>query len=456
MRECKKNMLNGEYGLSAEKKIKIAVFSNEAEAVSRKVSKILKRKYTVFYASPDPGASGLMVDLFHSRSVEGFLAYYAVDLVLVCSSIFGDGEHRDEIRESIRKIICYCMQNGIKPVFLMEKYQVAAVGGKAYEVLGRNDWYSGSCEEITRSVLACKNGLVIKCPAIYGYDIKTGETDLLKFLTDREADCRGWDETVDNMHPLLADEVGEVLSSLISFHGEIDLCDKENRGRYFDFSDKEKGLGNIARQKGCAFNLIYQLMPDDSFGGQKVAKVRLALGERLAACIPDAIKNRIDYIVPVPKTGLYYAMGLSKGLQIPYMQGILKDSTEERSFQLLDVNVRKKFLKTRLSPIGEILENKSILVVDEAVFTGTTLKMACRMLREAGVKHIYLGIPTPPCYVPCSYYVQPKREMLLEYIRYDMLTEYFDVDDIYFQTVDAFMEEIPELEELCTECFTGR
>lgn len=450
-------MKNNGYGLSAKKKMKIAVFSDKPEVISQKISKILKRKYDVFYVSSNLGfAGGLSLDLLNSRSVEGFLAYYDINLVLVYSGIFGDVDHHNEIKGSILEMLHYCCLNGIKPVMLLEKYHAIAMEGKGYRILGKNDWYSSVCREVSERILNDKNGLVVRCPAVYGYDLKIGETDLLKFLVNREANCGGWNETAGNRYPLLVDEVAEALSFLICSVGEVDLCGEDGKSLYFDFSDQEKGIQTVLKQKGCVFNLIYQLMPSDYFSGERVAKIRLALGERLAACIPDDIRHDLDYIVPVPKTGLYYAMGLSKGLQVPYIQGILKDSTEERSFQLLDVNVRKKFLKNKLSPIGEILENKSVMVVDEAIFTGTTLKMACRMLREVGVKHIYLGIPTPPCYVPCNYYVQPKREMLLEYIRYDMLTEYFDVDAVCFQTVGVFMEEIPQTGGLCTECFTGR
>ena len=78
------------------------------------------------------------------------------------------------------------------------------------------------------------------------------------------------------------------------------------------------------------------------------------------------------------------------------------------------------------------------------------------MLWELGVKRVYIAIPTPQCYVSCDYYVQPKRDMLLQYIREDMLNEYFGVDGVYFQTIDSFTSSIPTVNGLCNECFTRR
>ena len=51
------------------------------------------------------------------------------------------------------------------------------------------------CREVSERILNDKNGLVVRCPAVYGYDLKIGETDLMKFLVNREANCGGWNET---------------------------------------------------------------------------------------------------------------------------------------------------------------------------------------------------------------------------------------------------------------------
>ena len=110
-------------------------------------------------------------------------------------------------------------------MMLLEKYHAIAMEGKGYRILGKNDWYSSVCREVSERILNDKNGLVVRCPAVYGYDLKIGETDLMKFLVNREANCGGWNETAGNRYPLLVDEVAEALSFLICSVGEVDLCD---------------------------------------------------------------------------------------------------------------------------------------------------------------------------------------------------------------------------------------
>ncbi len=444
-------------GLSLKQNTRIAVVSNKPDTVSKKVFHILKREYKAFYASLNPQYDEeLLIDISNPKAAEGFFYYYRIDVMILCSS-FLDNAESDNYKEAY-SLINLCALNEIKPVFLYEKIRVASIGAGESRIVGVDDAYNRICEEISNKVLGVANGLVIKCSITYGFDIKASNCDSVEaFFLDR---IFSFDNSkyVAQMDPMLIDEVSEFVSDCIDKVGCINVTDEQGilSGNKCSFTDMKKGADIVSKQKGCVFNLIYQLMPGEYFGGERVAKVRIALGERLASRIPDGVKKQVDYIIPVPKTGLFYAMGLSKKLQIPYMQGLLKENTDERSFQMLDVNVRKEFLKSKISFISELLKEKSVILVDEAIFTGTTLKMVCKMLWGAGVKRIFLGIPTPPCYVTCGYYVQPERKMLLEYVREDMLTEYFDVDAVYFQTVIDFMSEIPNVKGLCAECFTRR
>ncbi len=251
-----------------------------------------------------------------------------------------------------------------------------------------------------------------------------------------------WDTTT------LSDEVALFVLSNI---------DKEPRKIQVPYTTSiEKAVGIKNHQKSCSFKLIYQLNPDEYFHGKLVCGERIKLGEELSSSIPQNIIDEIDFVTPVPNTGTYYAMGLAKKISKPYIQGIMKTLTTERSFQLADTDMRKKFLWSKIKPITELVEGKAIAVVDEAIFTGSTLKVVCEMLHESNVKRIYLCIPTPRCRYHCNYLVHPDRAMLLEYLNESMLTDYFDVDGIYFQEDSNFKKILDTIGyNLCKECFFG-
>lgn len=433
-------------------KQRIAILSYKTDLISKKIYRILKRKYTVLYATENPEHTDeLDIRFDNPISVCGFLDYNLVNSVVICSSLFDD-DNAAFIFDRVKNILSFCTERGIKPVFIFEKYRVVDYDN-SLKLIGKDDAYYDYCNAVQDIVLKSNNGLVIICPTVFGYDVSVPSENLIEVFNKTKALLI---ESFGNGGLLLADKVAEHLSNSIEQTGEISLLDATGLSDVKDLTSLEDDERALLRQSGCVFNLIYQLMPSDYFGGERVAEIRVLLGQKLSSCIPDDIKQSVDYIVPVPKTGLFYAMGLSQALNIPYMQGLLKENTSDRSFQLIDINARKKFLKSKISAIDELLKGKSIILVDEAIFTGTTLKMVCNMLWELGVKRVYIAIPTPQCYVSCDYYVQPKRDMLLQYIREDMLNEYFGVDGVYFQTIDSFTSSIPTVNGLCTECFTRR
>lgn len=252
--------------------------------------------------------------------------------------------------------------------------------------------------------------------------------------------------TAQTGESVLADYAALFIAGNIHMVGTIQIRQPENLD----------GAKIIDHQHRCIFKLVYKFHDMDRFHGYLVAQVRHELGKCLAASIPKAIRNEIECVCPVPKTGLYYAMGLAEGLNRPYIQGLIKNTTTERSFQIESPDERKKFLWSKLLPLKEIIQGKSLAIVDEAIFTGSTLKVVCEMLWECGARKIYLCIPSPKCRYHCDYLVHPPRPMLLEYIKEDMLLDYFNCDDVFFQQDEAFHGCIEKYAaNCCDECFLG-
>ena len=66
-----------------------------------------------------------------------------------------------------------------------------------------------------------------------------------------------------------------------------------------------------------------------------------------------------------------------------------------RTLCFADVERRTGLIRDHLKLTGEDLQGKQVIVVDEAIFTGTTLRIVCQMLREAGAAKVHIAIPTP-------------------------------------------------------------
>jgi amidophosphoribosyltransferase len=160
-------------------------------------------------------------------------------------------------------------------------------------------------------------------------------------------------------------------------------------------------------------------------------------------------------IVPVPETGKIYAQGLAAALGLPYKEGIYK-SDRKRSFDIESFDERREFLFSRLNVVPGLLMGKSVIVVDEAIFTGATLKVVSHLLQQAGVVRVYFAIPSPEARYECKFNMQPKRNLLSEYVRKDDLWSYFNVQAVYFQDDVTFIQSIEQDGPQCVACFIQR
>ena len=209
----------------------------------------------------------------------------------------------------------------------------------------------------------------------------------------------------------------------------------------------------LLRQKNCALKPIYELKPSHIWRGSRVEQLRYQLGRDLAACIPPETTEQLDVIIPVPETGKCYARAISSALSLPYVEAIDRNKSMGRGLQLDDTDARNIFIRKKLQLKSELVRGKNVGVVDEAIFTGSTLKIIVEKLKDAQVKNIYILIPTPPNILSCMYNVQPERAILLDYIRQDQLAQYFDVNGIIMSKLSILKNNLSSSEPLCHSCF---
>ena len=211
-------------------------------------------------------------------------------------------------------------------------------------------------------------------------------------------------------------------------------------------------------QSYCSLDIVYRNKPVSTshFSETITATTRLKLGSQLSQSIPDDIKNMIDFISPVPETGKYYAQGLAKALNVPYLESLIKAKDIGRSFDIQNSSARRDFIQNKLAVIPDLLEGKNVGFVDEAIFTGSTLKIVSEILARTNIKSVFFFIPTPECTQRCPFNMQPDRNMLSEYIRADSLSSYFDIDGVFFQDETSFESIIHnDHGNLCTLCFSS-
>lgn len=220
-----------------------------------------------------------------------------------------------------------------------------------------------------------------------------------------------------------------------------------------DLNFKPNNIITIAHQSHCSVSVIYRKKPKEKITEKSAAFYRRELGASLASVIPVNIIEKLDLIVPVPESGKYYAQGLAAKLKIPYGEAFYKKNEVGRSFDINNPNLRKEFIMSKLGLIEDLICGKNIGIVDEAIFTGATLKIVSDLLKESNVNEVYFFIPSPECKFRCEFNMQPDRTLLSEYVRDTGLPAYFDVNGVYFQDKITFDKILSRSGKHCSKCF---
>jgi amidophosphoribosyltransferase len=148
----------------------------------------------------------------------------------------------------------------------------------------------------------------------------------------------------------------------------------------------------------CLFEFIYLARPDSRLAGEEVHGARVRMGETLAAEAPvDA-----DLVMAVPDSGTPAAIGFARASGIPFNEGLIKNRYVGRTFIQPDQGLREQGIKLKFNPLDEVA-GKRVIVVDDSIVRGTTMRQLVAMLFEAGATEVHVRVSSPPIVSPCFY-----------------------------------------------------
>ncbi|MCL2720147.1 MAG: amidophosphoribosyltransferase [Treponema sp.] len=228
--------------------------------------------------------------------------------------------------------------------------------------------------------------------------------------------------------------------------GEIVIVDKEGSRSIKTHCGKKSGM--------CVFEFIYFARPDSVIEGASVHNARLKAGAFLA--IEHPVKA--DVVVGAPDSGLDAALGFSRESKIPYGIGFIKNRYIGRTFIQPTQEERDKAVRIKLNTIESTIKDKRVVLIDDSIIRGTTMRRIVKLLRETGAKEVHLRIASPPFIHPCYFGTDiPNRENLISYVKNKSeIREYLSVDSIGFLSVEHVSKIAENAKcDFCTGCFTG-
>ena len=225
-------------------------------------------------------------------------------------------------------------------------------------------------------------------------------------------------------------------------------------------------ISNEVDKKHCVFEYIYFSRPDSKIFGSNVDKMRRKLGKNLALNHPVRDKDGDKVIViSVPDSSNTAALGYQNQLEklnIPSKLeiGLIRSHYIGRTFILPAQKKREIGVRIKFNTVKGVLENRTIVIIDDSIVRGTTSKQLISLIREANPKEIHLRISSPPIYNPCYYGMDfPSKEELIANKFKDIkaIEEYLGIDSLEFMTKDEMLESMIDHapDNFCTACFTG-
>lgn len=237
--------------------------------------------------------------------------------------------------------------------------------------------------------------------------------------------------------------------------------------------------------KICTFLWIYYGYPSSSYEGVSVEQVRYNCGKLLAR--RDNVHP--DIVAGIPDSGTAHAIGYSNEVGIPFSRPFIKYTpTWPRSFMPTQQSKRDLIARMKLIPVHDLIEGKSLLLIDDSIVRGTQMRETTDFLYASGAKEVHIRTGCPPLLFGCKYlnFSRSKSEMELITRRViqeleggevtdEVLREYADPDgEKYQKMVDKICEKLHftslryhrlddmleavgiEKNNLCTYCWNGK
>jgi len=215
---------------------------------------------------------------------------------------------------------------------------------------------------------------------------------------------------------------------------------------FFPFEKQDESL--------CIFEYIYFSRPDSKIFGESVYDMRIKLGRMLAKQSPV----EADIVVPIPDSSNCAALGFSKESGIPFELAMIRSHYIGRTFIEPTQKIRDLGVKLKFNVVASVVKDKRIVVVDDSIMRGTTMRKIIKMFRNAGAKEVHVRISAPPTKFPCYYGIDipTHSELIAATHTIEEIRKYLRVDSISYMTIDTLIEAVDApSQKFCTACFDG-
>jgi len=216
---------------------------------------------------------------------------------------------------------------------------------------------------------------------------------------------------------------------------------------------KSTNIAPSINRAHCFFEWVYFARADSVIDGLSVYDVRKRIGWRLAKEAPVVA----DVVVPIPDSGRAHAYGFSMGSNIKMLEGLMKNRYIHRTFIMPSQAARDISVREKINPVRAVVEGKRVVIVDDSIVRGTTMKRIVSMLRtNGGASEVHVRIGSPPLIAPCYLGIDmTNRDQFIAggNKEIDEIRKEIGADTLAYISIDGLVEAITmDKDNLCLGC----
>ena len=210
-----------------------------------------------------------------------------------------------------------------------------------------------------------------------------------------------------------------------------------------------------AESRKCVFEYVYFARPDSRIFGGSVDRARRELGRQLAR---EAPAPGAELVFSVPDSSNSAALGYAEESGLQLELALIRNHYVGRTFLQPTQAGRDAKVKVKYNAVREVLDGRSVVMVDDSIVRGTTTRGLVAMVRGAGAREVHLRVSSPPITGPCYYGIDtPTREELIAAnFTVPEIAQKLGVDSLGYLSLEGMLGAVPKGPSgFCHACFSG-
>lgn len=225
--------------------------------------------------------------------------------------------------------------------------------------------------------------------------------------------------------------------------GEMVIIEEDRLNSIF-FAEPQK-------QSSCIFELIYFARPDSIVFEEEVYLARKKMGTILAQEAPI----EADFVMPFPDSGVYAAIGYAQASGLPFEMAMIRNHYVGRTFIQPSQDMRDFGVRVKLNPVAKMIKNKRIIIIEDSIVRGTTIRTRVKKLRELGAREIHMRVSCPPIRYPCFFGIDfsSKGELIASKQSVNDIARFIGLNSLHYLSLEGLKKSVSWKNNFCLACF---